>query len=126
MGESASRRDCPGTPNSDLDRHLATPASRQDIDRAGAGAILSRRRTHYCGNFPATRLGGPPLSIPALAAVIRPVIERPGFSFAEYNRSAPDPTSELYEWTKRVFLEFRDLEVRLLLEELKPSLQFQL
>ena len=83
--------------------------------------IVARYRDH----FPPSRLGGAPLVIPALAAVIRTVIERPGFSFAAYTAKTADTTTELYGWIRKVFLEFRDLELRLLLEELKPSLQFQ-
>jgi hypothetical protein len=78
----------------------------------------------YRTKFPQTRLGGAPLTIPSLSGVVRQVTERPGFSFASYSFNATDTTTELYGWTKRVFLEFRDLELRLLLEELKPSLTF--
>lgn len=80
----------------------------------------------YRDNFPPTRMGGSALTIPALTPVIKGVIDRPGFSFASYITKAADPTTELFGWTRQVFLEFRDLELRLLLEELKPSLQFQL
>jgi hypothetical protein len=79
--------------------------------------------SRYRHDFPATQLGGSPLTIPALAPVIRTVIERPGFSFAEYSARAHDTTAELYGWTRKVFLEFRDLELRLLLEELRPTLR---
>ena len=75
-------------------------------------------------SFPAARKGGSPLTVPALAAVLKTVIERPSFSFAAYSATATDPTAELYEWTRTVFLEFRELELRLMLEELKPSLRF--
>jgi hypothetical protein len=78
----------------------------------------------YRDNFPSSRLGGAPLTIPALGAVIRGVTERPGFSFAAYTAKTEDTTTELYGWIRKVFLEFRDLELRLLLEELKPSLRF--
>jgi hypothetical protein len=78
----------------------------------------------YRDQFPGTRLGGAPLTVPALSAVIKNVIERPSFSFAALIGAAPDTTSELYRWTRRVFLEFRDLEMRLLLAELKPTLKF--
>ena len=78
----------------------------------------------YRMQFAPTRFGGMPLTIPALSGVVRQVTERPGFSFASYSFNATDTTTELFGWIKRVFLEFRDLELRLLLEELKPSLQF--
>ena len=80
----------------------------------------------YRDNFPTPTMGGAPLTIPALAAVIKTVIERPGFSFAAYATGAADPTTELYGWIRRVFLEFRELELRLLLQQIRPSLQFQL
>ena len=56
-----------------------------------------------------------PLTVPALSPVVRGVIERPSFSFAALTRRPPaDTTTELYCWTRRVFLEFRELELRLL------------
>jgi hypothetical protein len=58
--------------------------------------------------------------IPAISPVVRAVVERPNFSFLSYASKAADPTAELFEWTRRVFLTFRELEVRLLLGELKP------
>ena len=75
-------------------------------------------------DFPGTATGGAPLTIPALSPVIKGVIERPSFSFAALAATASDTTTELYGWTRRVFLEFRELELRLLLAELRPALQF--
>jgi len=63
------------------------------------------------------------LRIPPLAPVLRSTIQRPRFSFAAFNNQSINSTSELYAWTRRVFLQFRELEVRLLLQELKPVLQ---
>ena len=77
-----------------------------------------------CDQFPGTRLGGAPLTVPALSPVLKGVIERPSFSFAALAATAPDRTTELYGWTRRVFLEFRELELRLLLAELGPTLRF--
>jgi hypothetical protein len=75
-------------------------------------------------NFPGTPTGGAALTIPALSPVIKGVIERPSFSFAALAATASDTTTELYGWTRRVFLEFRELELRLLLAQLKPALRF--
>jgi hypothetical protein len=72
-------------------------------------------------DFPATRSGGAPLEIPALSAIVRGVIERPSFSFAAV---AADPTSELAGWTRRVFVAFRELELRMMLADLTPVLRF--
>ncbi len=80
----------------------------------------------YRDYFPATRKGGGPLSVPAVSPIIKGVIERRSFSFAALIHNPSDTTSELYGWTRRVFLEFRELELRLLLGDLKPSLQFQI
>ena len=72
-------------------------------------------------NFPPTRRGGAPASIPVLSAVLRSVVDRPGFSFMAYAAKTTDTTAELYNWIRRVFVVFRDLEVRGLLGELKQS-----
>jgi hypothetical protein len=77
----------------------------------------------YRDQFPAA-FGGAPLTVPALSAVVKTLTERPGFSFADYQARTKDTTTELYEWIRKVFLKFRELELRLLLEDLKPSLQF--
>jgi hypothetical protein len=78
-----------------------------------------------CGdNFPPVRRGGQPVSIPALTPILRSVIGRRGFSFVAYASKTTDPTAELYDWLCRVFVTFRDLEVRLLLGELKPKLKY--
>ena len=80
--------------------------------------------SRYREQFPPTRQGGAPISVPALPPFLRAVIERPSFSFAALSVTAADTTSELYGWTRRVFLEFRELELRMLLAELKPALKF--
>ena len=81
------------------------------------------RVTRYRDNFPPSRHGGAPVGIPALTAVLRSVVDRPGFSFVSYAVKTTDTTTELYSWMRRVFVVFRDLEVRSLLGELKPGLQ---
>jgi hypothetical protein len=78
----------------------------------------------YRDDFPPTRKGGRPLVTPALAEVIRTVLKRPRFSFVSYCSKTTDTTSELYGWTQKLFLEFRDLELRLMVDDLKSSLKF--
>ena len=73
--------------------------------------------------FPPTRLGGEPIGIPALTPVVRSVVDRRNFSFVAYVEKTNDTTSELYEWLRRVFISFRELEVRLLLGEITPQLR---
>ena len=77
----------------------------------------------YRANFPATRRGGEPIGIPALTPVVRSVVDRRNFSFISYAQNSNDPTSELYEWMRRVFVSFRELDVRLLLGEIEPQLR---
>lgn len=77
----------------------------------------------HVASFPPSPRGGPPLALSALTPVLRSVIERRSFSFAAYASTAADPTAELFEWTRKAFLAFRDLEVRLLLGELRSDLK---
>jgi len=69
----------------------------------------------YRDKFPGTRHGGDPIRVPALTPVVRSVVDRPGFSFVSYAIKTSDPTAELYDWMRRMFISFRELEVRLLL-----------
>jgi len=73
-------------------------------------------------DFPSGRYGAP-LILPALSPAMKGILERPSFSFAALIAKS-DTSMELYAWTRRVFLEFRELELRLLLAELRPALKF--
>ena len=79
--------------------------------------------TRYHADFPPTRRGGEALRIPALSPVVRSVVDRRNFSFVVYASKTTDPTSELFDWMRRVFISFRELEVRLLLGEIAPQLR---
>ena len=74
-------------------------------------------------NFPQTRLGGEPIGVPALTPVVRSVVDRRHFSFVTYVLNSNDNTSELYQWLGRVFIAFREIEVRLLLGGIAPLLK---
>jgi hypothetical protein len=76
----------------------------------------------YRANFPPTRRGGEPIVIPALTPVVRSVVDRRNFSFVSFVLNSNDTTSELYQWMSRVFISFRELEVRLLLGAIEPQL----
>ena len=89
------------------------PVLNDHVQRVGA----------YRANFPPTRLGGEPVSIPALTPVVRSVVDRRSFSFVAYIQKTNDKTSELYEWMARVFIAFRELETRLLFGETVPQLK---
>jgi hypothetical protein len=66
--------------------------------------------------------GAQPVRIPMLPAVLHRVIERPNFSFAEFLQRPVDQPTELHDWIKRIFIEFRELELRLLLEQLRLTI----
>ena len=78
--------------------------------------------------YPFTRAAAVPLQIPLLPPPLKTHAERSGLSFVDFHSqsSAPvpiGPAFELRSWTKRVFLEFRELELRLLMEKVKASLK---
>jgi hypothetical protein len=79
------------------------------------------------GNYPSSRSAAVPLQIAILPPMLKELAEQSGCSFAELHAGMPpalplDRAFELRSWTKRAFLEFRELELRLLLEKLRASL----
>jgi hypothetical protein len=76
----------------------------------------------YIGNFPSPVPGERPVRFPVLSPFLKSVVDRPGFSFDDYLERHSGPRTELHEWIERVFVEFRELELRLLLRELKTSI----
>ena len=72
--------------------------------------------------------GGPGVvRMPALAPGLRRYIETPPFSFADSGKvptMLPDSQSELQRWLRRIYLEFRELDLRILLADLRHSIQF--
>jgi hypothetical protein len=76
----------------------------------------------YMGNFPSPAPGERPVRFPVLSPFLKSVVERSGFSFDDYLERHAGERTELHEWIERAFVEFRELELRLLLRELKSSL----
>jgi hypothetical protein len=77
--------------------------------------------------FPFTQTVGVPLQIPVLAPMLLAQVDKSTYSFADLHDRLPmaiplDFAFELRTWTRRTFLEFRELELRLLLEKLRTSL----
>lgn len=66
-----------------------------------------------------------PLQIPFLTPTLKAAVQRTGFSSDPADRGTALATTELRGWIRRVFLQFRELELRLLLEELKPALRLR-
>jgi hypothetical protein len=78
-------------------------------------------------NFPLARAVPMPMQIPALMPLLHRHIEKPPFSFADFRSTPPgDMPLEIYmdlqRWMRRVFVEFRELELRLLLDDVQASL----
>ena len=73
------------------------------------------------------RRAGVPLQIAYLPPVLKAIADKSGYSFADFHAQLPSAIPigdglELRSWTRRAFLEFRELELRLLLEKLRASL----
>jgi hypothetical protein len=73
--------------------------------------------------------GGPVMArVPALAPGLRRYIEKPPFSFAgsEMGNAVGIPIDahiELQRWLRRIYLEFRELDLRILLADLRSSIR---
>jgi hypothetical protein len=73
--------------------------------------------------------GGPGMvRLAALAPGLRRYIETPPFSFADSNMGRAvgiplDAHIELQRWLRRIYLEFRELDLRILLADLRSSIQ---
>jgi hypothetical protein len=68
------------------------------------------------------------VQLPLLAPGLRKYVETPPFSFADSRLAAAldvpiDVKIELQRWLRRIFLEFRKLDMRILLTDLKSSIQ---
>jgi hypothetical protein len=88
-------------------------------------AILKGKKLR--DEFPFSRAAAVPLQIPALAPMLKAQIEKARYSFAEVHGRLPMAIPiglafELRSWTRRAFLELRELELRLLLEKLRAAL----
>jgi hypothetical protein len=65
------------------------------------------------------------IRLPLLAPAVSKYVETPPFSFADSGLAAlnSDADIELQHWLRRIYLEFRELDLRLLLTDLKPSIR---
>jgi hypothetical protein len=89
-------------------------------------AILKGRRLRDM--FPFARAAAVPLQIPLLPPALKLHADQTTRSFADFHSQLPveipiGHAFELRSWTKRAFLEFRELELRVLLEKLRASLK---
>jgi hypothetical protein len=77
--------------------------------------------------YPVARASAVPLQIPALEPVLRGELDKARCSFLDVYERLPVPIPirralELQVWTRRAFVEFRKLELQLLLERLRAAL----
>jgi hypothetical protein len=77
---------------------------------------------NYMENFPNPVAGERAVRIPVLSPFLKSIVDKPGFSFDDYLERQTGARTELHEWIERTFVEFRELELRLLLRDLKSSL----
>ncbi len=77
---------------------------------------------NYMENFPNPVAGERAVRIPVLSPFLKSIVDKPGFSFDDYLERQTGMRTELHEWIERTFVEFRELELRLLLRDLKSSL----
>jgi hypothetical protein len=77
--------------------------------------------------FPSASPVALPVQVPLLSPSLRFIVETQPFSFSDFKRglSARVPEileDELNSWIKRIYLQFREMELRLLLNSLRTSL----
>jgi hypothetical protein len=77
--------------------------------------------------FARSTVGFPALQVPRLAPRLQAMIDKPPFSFAEFRRQLSpelmtDINDEFDVWLRRIFRQLRELELSILLNELRPIL----
>jgi hypothetical protein len=82
----------------------------------------------YCATFPNESAVSVSLEIPLLGAALKPLVEQQSFSFARFWRTTPVSLpvkldDELRAWIKRNFLQFREIELWLMCEDILSSLR---
>ena len=82
----------------------------------------------YGSGFPNESGVSVSLEIPLLPASLKALVEDRSFSFAEFCRERPSPLparldEEFRAWIKRIFLQFREVELWLICEDIMSSLR---
>jgi len=68
------------------------------------------------GELPPTMANGRILRIAALPVFLKTYIDRLTFSFTDYLRHEKDSSTELHQWIRNNYLNFRELELNLILQ----------
>ena len=69
------------------------------------------------GELPTTMADGRILRIAALPVFLKTYIDRLTFSFTDYLRHEKDSSTELHQWIRNNYLNFRELELNLILQK---------
>jgi hypothetical protein len=82
----------------------------------------------YCAAFPNESTVPISLEIPVLGASLKTLVDQESFSFTNFWRTTPVSLpvrmdDELRAWIKRIFLQFREIELWLMCEEILSSLK---
>jgi hypothetical protein len=82
----------------------------------------------YCAVFPNESSVSVSLEMPVLGSALKPLVDQQSFSFAQFWRTTPISLparldDELRAWIKRIFLQFREIELWLICEEILSSLK---
>lgn len=82
----------------------------------------------YCATFPNESAVSVSLEIPVLGSSLKTLVDQQTFSFAQFWRATPTSLpprldDELRAWIKRVFLQFREIELWLMCEEILSALK---
>jgi hypothetical protein len=82
----------------------------------------------YCAVFPNESSVSVSLEMPVLGSSLKPLVDQQSFSFAQFWRTTPISLparldDELRAWIKRIFLQFREIELWLICEEILSSLR---
>jgi hypothetical protein len=80
--------------------------------------------------YPTKGSGAALVRIPALAPGLRRYIDKPPFSFSDARLANAshiplDVHIELQRWLRKIYLEFRELDLRILLADLQSSIRLQ-
>jgi len=86
--------------------------------------------TQHRGKYPIVGSGAVQVKLPALAPGLRRYIDKPPLSFSDSHlanaRGIPlEVHVELQRWLRKIYLEFRELDLRVLLADLQSSIHLQ-
>src|SRR6201987_1025196 len=82
-----------------------------------ASALITVDNEHVVrGELPEAMSYGRILRIAALPVFLKTYIDRLTFSFTEYLRHEKDSSTELYQWIRKNYFSFRELELSLILQ----------